>query len=99
MWVANSGSVLALGKSTSGFWNECYNCSNFSSVGKYINNITSFKVNDLLGITLDSTIIEVVKVPVSGSYGAVYLGSNSVSLSVNNLLTQALNSDGVFLSK
>lgn len=95
-YTYNSGKVIAFSMSNCGFWNEAKNCSNFSSIGKFVQTIGSFSVGNYAVATVSGEVVLAVKMPVSGSYGCVYLGSNAVSVTKSTTFDYSVDENGIY---
>ena len=90
----SAGYVVAVMPS-GGMSSESTHCSNFSSIGK--KTTTSLTKDNYLNVVLNSSTVNVTKMPVSISSALViFLGSNSVNVTSNTSTTQTLDSCGVY---
>ena len=95
-YTYNSGNVIAFSMSNCGFWNEAKNCYNFTGIGKFVQTIGSFSIGNFTTVSISGEVVLAIKMPVSGSYGCVYLGSNSATISKTNTFDNNLDENGVY---
>ena len=96
-YTYTKGNVVAIMPS-GGMSNESTHCSNFSSIGK--KTTLSLTANNYLTITVNSSVINVTKLPVSINSGLViYLGSSSANVTTAQSTTYQLDGCGVYWNK
>lgn len=86
------GSVLAV-MPTNGMTNEATHCSNFSSIGT--NKSVSLSSGSYLTVSVNNSNVVTVKMPRNLSARALYLGSNSATISAETSSTATLDNNGV----
>ncbi len=94
-YTYSAGSVLAISPSSSGFWSETYDCAGFGAIGKYNTSIGPSDSGKILFASVGGEIKLAYKLPISGSFGAVYLGSPSATFGYTET-AMLVDDDGVY---
>lgn len=95
-YAYTGGKVLVV-TSSGGMSSESTNCSNFSSIGKKVS--MSLSTTSYINVTVNNSLIGVVKMPCSLSAIVIYLGSSTASITTSTSTQQSVNTSGVYWNK
>jgi hypothetical protein len=92
-YTYTGGKLVAIMPS-GGMTSEMTNCSNFSSIGT--KSTLSLTASQYLTVKVNSSVVLAVKNPASINAMAVYLGSNSATISASSSVSYTLDGNGVY---